>query len=229
MSTKSHNDKPIPQQSTERENGTDEIARVKVSKTADGKLMLGLESANLAGIDRLMAALGTSDTDFVNGLIFQVGVAGGEPDERENAFILSVVKGIRPRDQLEAMLAAQMAAVHMRCMTHTRHLNQADSYYPAESVENMFNKAMRTFAAQMEALTRYRAASKQQITAQGNYGDEAASKGEVAPSLSDDASTTAGQSATMTADAKVIPMPRRLDEVRKPLRRPRRARSSGPL
>jgi hypothetical protein len=30
-----------------------------------------------------------------------------------SGFMLSIVKGIKPRDELETMLAAQMAAVHM--------------------------------------------------------------------------------------------------------------------
>jgi hypothetical protein len=39
------------------------------------------------------------------------------PLERGANFMLSVVKGIKPRDQVEAMLAAQMVAVHMASMT----------------------------------------------------------------------------------------------------------------
>jgi hypothetical protein len=32
------------------------------------------------------------------------------------AFVASIVKGIEPQDQIEAMLASQMAAVHMASM-----------------------------------------------------------------------------------------------------------------
>jgi hypothetical protein len=41
-------------------------------------------------------------------------------DERGINFLLAVVKGVEPKDQLEAMLAAQMAAVHMSTMTFAR-------------------------------------------------------------------------------------------------------------
>ena len=34
--------------------------------------------------------------------------------------MLAVVKGLEPRDQMEAMLAAQMAAVHVATMTFAR-------------------------------------------------------------------------------------------------------------
>jgi hypothetical protein len=44
------------------------------------------------------------------------------PDESGTNFMLAVVKGIEPRDQIEAMLAAQMAAVHNATMTFARHL-----------------------------------------------------------------------------------------------------------
>lgn len=63
----------------------------------------------------LMEALGTASYDFVSGLLAQLANAGSQGrqiDESELNFMLSVIKDIKPRDQLEAMLAAQMAAVH---------------------------------------------------------------------------------------------------------------------
>ena len=41
--------------------------------------------------------------------------------------MLSVVTGIEPEDQTEAMLAAQMAAVHMATMGFARRLNHVDN------------------------------------------------------------------------------------------------------
>jgi hypothetical protein len=58
-----------------------------------------------------MDALASADEDFLNGIIYQLGNASGrgqDIDERGLNFMLSVIKGIEPRDQLEAMLAAQM-------------------------------------------------------------------------------------------------------------------------
>ena len=79
----------------------------------------------LAGQMLLMDALGTGDIDFYHGLLNQLATAGskgGQADERRLNFMLSVVKGVQPRDQLEVMLAAQMAAVHMATMTFARRL-----------------------------------------------------------------------------------------------------------
>ena len=56
----------------------------------------------------LMKAIGTTDSDFYSGLIGQlinVGSPGKEPEEAGTNFMLSIVKGIEPRDQIEAMLA----------------------------------------------------------------------------------------------------------------------------
>ena len=62
----------------------------------------------------LMEALGTADESFLEGLLQQLAmVAGPEGDERGLNFTLALVKGVEPKDQVEAMLAAQMAAVHL--------------------------------------------------------------------------------------------------------------------
>jgi len=80
--------------------------------------------------------------------------------------MLSVIKGIEPRDQLEAMLAAQMAAVHMASMTFARRLAHVENIPQQDSAERAFNKLTRTFAMQMEALKRYRAGAEQKVTLQ---------------------------------------------------------------
>ena len=90
-------------------------------------------------------------------------VKGGKVDERELNFMLSVVKGIEPRDQVEAMLAAQMAAVHNATMTFARRLNHVENIPQQDSAERAFNKLARTFAAQVEALKRYRSSGEQTV------------------------------------------------------------------
>jgi hypothetical protein len=61
----------------------------------------------------MMDALASADGDFANSILSQLANAnrrGQDIDERGLNFMLSVIKGIEPRDQLEVMLAAQMAA-----------------------------------------------------------------------------------------------------------------------
>ena len=80
--------------------------------------------------------------------------------------MLAVIKGIEPRDQVEAMLAAQIAAVHMASMTFARRLAHVDNIPQQDSASNAFNKLARTFATQAEALKRYRSGGEQKMTVQ---------------------------------------------------------------
>jgi hypothetical protein len=114
----------------------------------------------------LMEAVGTANSDFLNGLIRQLANAGSQVDEGQINFMLAVIKGIEPRDQLEAMLAAQMAAVHMASMTLARRLASAEYLEHQDSAERAFNKLTRTFVSQMEALKRYRTGGEQKVTVQ---------------------------------------------------------------
>jgi hypothetical protein len=70
-----------------------------------------------------MDALASADEDFVNVIVNQLANASGhgqDISEHRLNFMLSVIKGTEPRDQLGAMLAAQMAAVHVASMTFAR-------------------------------------------------------------------------------------------------------------
>jgi hypothetical protein len=114
----------------------------------------------------LMEALGTADSDFLEGLVKQlvnVGTQGRIMDERGGNFMLAMVKGVEPKDQVEAMLAAQMAAVHNATMTFARRLAHVDNIAQQDSAERAFNKLARTFAAQVEALKRYRSGGEQTV------------------------------------------------------------------
>jgi hypothetical protein len=118
----------------------------------------------------LMEAIGTVDFNFLQGIfkqLVQTVSNGQEVDEVLVNFMLSVIKGIEPRDQIESMLAAQMAAVHLATMKFARQLtNHIDTILQQDSAERVFNKLTRTFVSQMEALKRYRAGGEQKITVQ---------------------------------------------------------------
>jgi hypothetical protein len=121
------------------------------------------------GVALLMEAFGTADADFLDGLLNQLGhvtTEGRETDERGLNFIVSLVKGIKPRDQIEAMLAAQMAAVHMATMRFARQLVHIENIAQQDSAERALNKFARTYTTQMEALKRYRTGGEQKLTVQ---------------------------------------------------------------
>jgi hypothetical protein len=91
---------------------------------------------------------------------------GQGPSEKAVNFMLAVIKGIEPRDEIEAMLGAQMAAVHMASMTFARRLAHVENIPQQDAAQNAFNKLARTFAAQMSALKEYRSKGEQKMTVQ---------------------------------------------------------------
>jgi hypothetical protein len=74
--------------------------------------------------------------------------------------------GARPRDDTEALLACQMAAIHNAIIVAARQLNHVENIPQQDSASNMFNKLARTFAMQMDTLKRYRATGTQTIQVQ---------------------------------------------------------------
>jgi hypothetical protein len=137
--------------------------RIKVSELG----ILPDHPDEAAGLALLMESVGTTDPDFFAGIVMQLADAGGgKPDEHQLNFMLSVVKDIKPRNHVEAMLAAQMAAVHMATMHFSRSLAEAEYIDQRDSAERTFNKLTRTFVTQMDALKRYRTGGEQTVTVQ---------------------------------------------------------------
>lgn len=86
------------------------------------------------------------------------------PDERELNFILNFVAGVRPRNEMEAALAAQMVGVHlvqMRLLARTL----GSGYVVAEDAA-VLSKLARTFVTQIEAMAKLKGGktSRQKIT-----------------------------------------------------------------
>ena len=121
------------------------------------------------GLIAMLKAVGSTDRYFLEGLLQQlvsVGSPGSSPDEAGTNFALAIVKGIEPRDQIEAMLASQMGAVHNATMTFARRLAHVETIQQQDSAQTALNKLARTFAAQVEALKRYRSSGEQKMTVQ---------------------------------------------------------------
>jgi hypothetical protein len=116
-----------------------------------------------------VGTLGTGDHDLACGLLTQltdVSRSGKVATEQELNFMLSVVRAINPKDETEALLAAQMAAIHSATMVAARRLNHVETIPQQDSASNMLNKLARTFVGQVEALKKYRSAGKQTIKVQ---------------------------------------------------------------
>jgi len=187
--------------------------RIKVSHDKKATAISLDHPDELIGCALLMEMLGTADGEFVNGLLTQLGNASSQ-DQRPNEgvinFLLSVIKGAKPKDQFEVMLAAQMAAVHSATMTFARRLANVETIEQQDSAERAFNKLARTFAMQMEAFKRYRTGGEQKVTVQHvsvNEGGQAI-VGNVSqsPSVTPLERTVATTPALTDARQKVMPI-----------------------
>ena len=126
--------------------------------------------------DQLMAnALGVADREAMHGIIRQLvkaSVSGESPDEVNLAFMLSMVKSIKPRDAVEAMLVAQMVSVHVMAMRCAHHLAEACDLAQHDSAARALGRLARTFPLQIEALNRHRSQGEPAITVQNvSVGD----------------------------------------------------------
>jgi hypothetical protein len=120
-------------------------------------------------------ALGVADRDAMHGMLGQLvkaSVKGERPDEVTLAFMISMVKSIKPRDAVEAMLVAQMVSVHVMAMRCAHHLANAEDLAQQDSAGRALGRLARTFPAQIEALNRYRSRGEPAITVQNvSVGD----------------------------------------------------------
>jgi hypothetical protein len=141
--------------------------RVKMSSDENAHKLVLDHPEPYYGCCLLMKALGTLDPAFYQDFVSQLAKAatlGEKLDEVALNFLIAVIKGIEPRDQLEAMLAAQMGAIHMLTMDFARRLNAADNIPQRDSAERALNKLVRSFAVQVETLKRYRSNGEQKVT-----------------------------------------------------------------
>lgn len=137
-------------------------------KIVDGVLQITFTHADTdLGQILMMADLGTCDPNFWAGIQNQVAAIGSQGqtiNEVNSNFLLSVVRGVQPRDELESMLAVQMGAIHQATMMMARRLNHVDNIAQQDAAERALNKLARTYATQMEALKRYRTGGQQKVT-----------------------------------------------------------------
>jgi hypothetical protein len=120
--------------------------------------------------EALMAdALGVADRDAMHGILRQLvkaSVNKQKPDAGNLAFMIAMMESIKPRDSVEAMLVAQMVAVHVMAMRCAHHLASSEDLAQLDSAGRALGRLARTFPAQIEALNRYRSHGEPAITVQ---------------------------------------------------------------
>jgi hypothetical protein len=135
----------------------------------DGKNVARIEVDHtdaLIGYKLLSEAVGSENLDFLCGTLDSLAMVAqtGKGVHQINLnYGLAMVRGLHPRDQLEATLGVQMAAIHIATMTVAARLGRADTVETWEINERALNRLTRTFAGQMEALKRYRSNGEQRV------------------------------------------------------------------
>src|SRR4051794_4834223 len=121
---------------------------------------------------RMMNTLGTTSVDLADRLVSQILNAthpqpSSEPiSESTLNAALGAVAGIAPRDEAEAMLAAQMVGVHWIAMDLLSQVGATGNRILFNDAGNMVVKLLRTYTAQLEALKRSRSAGEQRVVVQ---------------------------------------------------------------
>ena len=164
MTTSAKRHSTLPVAANDR-SGPDASPRIKLYKRG-----IAILHADPQAGERLLAeALGAADRDALHGLLKQLvkaSVTGRKPDEANLAFMISLVKSIAPKDSIEAMLAVQMASVHAATMRSACRLALTDDVPQQESITHALTRLARTFASQIEALSRHRNNGERAITVQ---------------------------------------------------------------
>lgn len=113
-----------------------------------------------------MHAVSAAYPEYYSGILTAIGNVGtskGRVSADKIDYLIAMVAGIKPRDQLESMLAVQMAAIHDATMEMAARLKRVDTIPQHDSAERTLNRLARTFAAQIEALKRYRSKGEQRV------------------------------------------------------------------
>lgn len=145
-------------------------AHFKVEHKKSNRMIVNPEHADrFTGIAAYLNAFGTADYDFADWLLNHLINAGTQAtvsnplEQRELNGAAAAMAGIAPRNETEAMLAAQMVAVHAVAMSALRRLKATETLRQHDCYGNLATKLLRTYTAQVEALQRLRGKGQQTV------------------------------------------------------------------
>lgn len=121
---------------------------------------------------KLRTAFGTIEGAFASRLLTQVLNLSPAPQQGDAEVLngmLAALSGIAPRDEAEGMLAAQMVATHWVAMDMLRQAAHTSHAPHFQNTGNLAVKLLRTYAAQLETLKRYRSKGEQRVVVQHQH------------------------------------------------------------
>ena len=121
----SHHDRKAMQAYVEEQRKNPPPPRLRAVKEEAGTISLAPDHPDFAvGQVLILDAIGVKDPSLGRGLLAQMASSVNGEEDALNAMI-AFVRGLAPRDPLEATLATQMAATHALTMNFARRLNNA--------------------------------------------------------------------------------------------------------
>jgi hypothetical protein len=123
---------------------------------------------NLEGLQALIRTFGTHELDLFTHFMRQLinSTPGLDSPAIKLNHTVPILHGLRPRDELEAMLAIQMVGIHnclMECLRQAMHPDQVDP--GVEANIHRSTALAKVFLSQVETLQKYRGkGSKQTVT-----------------------------------------------------------------
>jgi hypothetical protein len=144
--------------------------KTAAKKRADERV---IELDPSAGVDSKLKGVGGSNFDSWNRVLVNQAMRSGwfghttdkDMAREQNIAYLEFLRGVRPRDELEGMLAAHLLASHNAAMECYRRAMVPEQTFEGRSEAlTQANKLSRTFTTLLEALNRHRGKGQQKVT-----------------------------------------------------------------
>jgi hypothetical protein len=115
---------------------------------------------------QFLAAFGTSSEKVVSVELERIANAlrrDGKIDPAELDAVIAIVSGQQPKNELEAMIASQMAVTHALIMRSFGNLNRSESIQQQDSNALTVARLTKAFTSQVDALAKLRRGGEQRV------------------------------------------------------------------
>lgn len=146
-----------------RERDKERVGPVKFKKIKE-KTVTHVEEDPNKFWPQMMKAVGSPDIDFFKNILSQVSstLPKGDSEEVSN-FIAALMHGLKPKDETEGVLIAQMVGTHNLIMEYMKRAMIPGQYLEASNYyTDRAYKLMNIFLKQIETLEKYRGKTVQQ-------------------------------------------------------------------
>lgn len=145
-----------------------ERVSVKIASAEGAVVGIAAPHADDAGQHyHMLDTFGTASADFMavtfSQLLESLRDTSGMPNETAVNAALAIVGGLEPSNEIEALLASQMAATHSLAMKLVGRTRRADLLNQAEVQGGLAVKLLRTFTLQAETLAKLRRGGGQTV------------------------------------------------------------------